>query len=166
MESICAVIDAQGFYINNEFMPRELAVAAMDGTEIQTWESCIPFRFEDLSESDQKLNDFVMKYTGLRWECRGFPIDKIKLLIAMTYHKLSSEEKPNFGVKNHQFAAYLASIGIPYIEIKCPSTYTLTKLYGGEPCIRHLIPGMCSVMKVDILRKWLFDYLEPYEINI
>ena len=161
MDSICAIIDAQGFYCKNEFFPRELAIAPVHG-ETQSWESNPPMKYLELSPQDQKVNDFIMKYTGLPYDCftEHFPIDKMKFLIAMIYNKYFTEDKPNFGIKNYQFGGYLATMGLPYVEIKCPSIYTLGKIYGYQTCERHILKddGMCAIAKVNILKNWVLDH--------
>ena len=164
MDSICAVIDAQGFYVNNEFFPRELAYARMDMSPIDSYESIPIVKFQDLSVNDKKLNKFIMKYTGLPYDCQSshIPSDKMKHLIAILYNKCYTEDKPIFGIRNHQFGRYLATIGLPYLEIDCPSVYTLMKLYEGKTCDRHILKedGMCAVHKVDVLRNWIIDNLK------
>lgn len=76
----------------------------------------------------------------------------------MIYSKLSTDDKPNFGIRNKQFARYLTTIGLPYIEIDCPPIHALKKLYPIETiCERHTSQGVCSVFKAELLRKWILD---------
>jgi hypothetical protein len=165
MYSICAVLDVQAFQIKGEFFPREVAIAPIERNIVQSWEIRMPIRFKDLDEKDKELNEFIMNYTGLSFDLevtdgsKHLGVDKVKLLLAMLHNKYSCECKPNFGIKNHQLGHYLASIGIPFVEIDSPATNILQILYPKKYCGRHELKedGMCAVNKVYVLKKWLLD---------
>jgi hypothetical protein len=165
MDTVFAVIDAQAFYINKEFMPRELAIAPIERDIIQSWEVRMPVKYNSLAEEDKKVNDFIMEYTGLPFdlevtdESSHLAIDKVKLMLVLLHNKYSCDCKPNFGIRNYQLGHYLASIGLPFVEIQCNSIYTLGKLYKRKFCERHVFKsdGMCAVNKVNILKNWILD---------
>jgi hypothetical protein len=158
MDSIFGVIDAQGFFVKDEFYPRELAFGELDDSFIFSCEFDPPMKFEYLSPKEKERNLFIMKYTGLPYECNGYQEDKVKLILGLLREKYWTEDKPNFGIKNNQLATLLKSIGFSFVVINCPPIYTLNP--AKSECDRHTLnkDGACAVKKVEVLRKWIKNY--------
>jgi hypothetical protein len=167
MESICAIVDVQGFVVENEFIPRELAYCELDGP-VKSHDIGTNINFRNMSVKDKITNRYIMNYTTgltIRAPDDCIPKDKLKIFLAMMYGKYSTIGKVHFGIKNPQLGELLDSIGVPWIEIKSPCTHNLAKYYKKETnCKRHVLneDGKCSVAKVDLLKNWLIDskYLE------
>lgn len=162
MESICAIVDVQGFVVEKEFIPRELAYSDLTGP-VKSYDIGTDINFRDLSVNDKITNRYIMDYTTgltIRAPDGCIPKDKFKIFLAMMYGKYSTVAKVNFGIKNPQLGQLLDSIGIPWTEIKSPCVHTLGKYYKKETdCTRHILNegGKCSVGKVELLQKWIID---------
>ncbi len=163
MDIICAIIDAQGFVINNKFYPREIAVT-YNGM-ILNFDVNTNLDFRLMNEKDVKTNEYIMNnVTGLKLRhdpsVDSIPMIKLGVTIAQIYEMLKTPTKQHFGIKNSQFSQILDELGIPYKEIDTPSIHTLMKYYNYKnECNRHTEAsnGMCATVKVAHLDQWIKD---------
>ena len=163
MDSVCAIVDAQGFVKDGEFIPRELAISdySIDGLRCWDVETCLSFN--ELSDKDRKTNRYLRAYSGLTiepFEVNFVPRDKLSIFLVQLYEKHRSEARPNFGIKNFQFGELLDKLNIPYKEIEGPSVNKLKNYYKNiTQCHRHIYntDGVCAAAKVEILKTYLKD---------
>ena len=135
MNQVCAVVDIQGFSLQDGFRTRELAIWN-DDTKVcfdVDPELCMFF----LNKTDRR----TVKYSthnlhGLLHESFEDNAPKSKdlgKLLEMAYLTLIRPDKKLFGIKNTQLAEILDQYDIPYIELS-----TLEIVYKREGfCINH-----------------------------
>ena len=163
MNSICAIIDAQGFVVDDEFHVRELAIAPIKPEVIQSWDVDMPFEYHELSVDDCITAMHISRFhTGLPFKplSLSIPSEKLDVFLYILYEKCKKDDMLFFGIKNNQFGVYLDKIGIPYVKIKSPCIHKLKSLYSLEnQCKRHFFKenGVCAEQKVDLLRQWFID---------
>jgi hypothetical protein len=167
MDKICAVVDAQGFYVKGQFYVRECAIVC-DIIEI-----CDEFDPEivlsDLNDDEIKNVEYCTRYL------HGLPLIPTILSIPKSstideylksLHKLlAKEDKFYFGVKNNQFKEILAKSGIPYLDLntlEIPSIEELEKLNSLRKswvCKKHFIRNnrqyRCAYLKCLLLWKYI-----------
>jgi hypothetical protein len=165
MESICALIDAQGYFIDGKFHISELAISPTGHSCVQTWSVCLPKDFEEMSKKDKITNEYIRRnITGLPYKPDNeehISHTKIKAFIYMLWSKYrSGSERNKFGIKNPNLAKLLTELEIPYIEIEMPSIKDLQKYYTFHyECDRHTDCSQprCAVQKVALMKIWLSD---------
>jgi hypothetical protein len=139
MEKICAVVDAQGFYINNKFFVRELSMVSDELT------ICIEFdpgfNWHELSQEDKNIIMYSTKYIhGLYF--RPFNPDKhnylnksedIGFVLQKWYQMVATNQKYLFAHKNNQLGKILTELGIQCIdlsELNFPTYDKIQQKYG------------------------------------
>ena len=164
MENICALFDAQGFIINEEFYIRELAVTSLKDNSIQSWDAEIPQDFDSLSTKDKITNEYIRRnITGLSFNTSDadfIPFRKIRVFLVLMWNKYKTPTKQMIGVKNLGLAKILDELNIPYLELKAPSIANLKNYYRSTYfCMRHkeCPDALCSIQKLMLLRMWIKD---------
>ena len=169
MEKIFATIDAQGFVNNGKFIIRELAFDSAD------WCMCTEVDndliFHELSYQDQESIRFNTKYVhALRLRPKTYTFIKqedVASMLRQVYHRLHTEEKPYFGVKNNQFAEILKELNIPHIQLDdVPSWRMLDDYYKTKHlCEFHEreTEGICAMRKVTNMWKWIQETIRVDE---
>jgi hypothetical protein len=125
MDKICAVVDAQGFYIKNQFFPREVAFTSESLSHCQEFNPNI--NWFSITQNEKHL----IKH--LRDKIHGFTLNTFKSkepIIPLSesyieylksfYNIFATEEKPYFGVKNLHVKDDLIKAGIPVIDLSNP----------------------------------------------
>lgn len=144
LNNVCAVIDAQGFYINagylEIFLPRELTVWSEKGCFHQTYKTS--FDLNDLPEDSKKKVLFQSR------KIHGFPftvdgevdetaIEKFETDLVNLYNIFKTDDKNCFAVMNHYLAHRLNVLGIHSLYLfhwSVPSLTELDKLYNTQFC--------------------------------
>lgn len=131
-KDICAVIDAQGFFIGKTFFPREISFV---NNEYQLCFEVFTYIPEEFRAKNSKLFYFQEK------KLHGIPIrqvlpkkskkvieaSELEALILSMHLLLSTSEKTLFGVKNQQLAKILEECEIPIFNLEKEEV-------GGEKC--------------------------------
>lgn len=167
-ERICAVVDAQGFTLDNRFHFRELAIRNQD------FRCCVEFNPEIFLHrlSRDKRRHLIYQINNIH----GLPINphdtgcfrsSQALTVLQSWHAISaSPEKPYFGVKNPQLAGVLEQGNIPYIclnkpELNVPSLKVLDGVVKGAKffCALHTRIHYnndlrCALRKVNLIWEW------------
>ena len=119
--------DAQGFYLSNNFYPREFTISY--GTNFLSYEFDV-----DVEENAQDMIEtgIVRKYIHGLWK----RTDRLKPSIPATafgevftgvYKRLAGDEKPKVAVSNSHLAAVLRKSGIPEADIFIPAVVKLER---------------------------------------
>lgn len=165
MDNIFAILDAQGFYFDGEFLIRELALVVKGENYIRSWDINTNLEEEKMSFKDRITNKFIRdNITGLDYRppADEVPIDanKVKVFLASIHRYYKTPENDKFGIKNSQLGKILSELRIPFVELKTPTQPTLNRYYGSTVfCLRHVhkLGGLCSVQKVDHMHTYLKD---------
>ena len=131
---ICAVIDAQGFYLDNRFYPREFSFLCDD----------VLVNYEVISnmDIDTKINNFGVLANQKR-RLHGLSIEPkladkthrvileadIRKLLCELYREVMKDDKSSIAIKNKQLLSYLSDVSIPFYDLeqlevgneKCPT---------------------------------------------
>jgi hypothetical protein len=123
LESITAVIDAQGFYINKEFVPVEVAVVSKGYSAC--WPLSTKYNLNRLSSKDRRNAVFVtnsihglpLSIPGCDFLCKYSSSD-IKALLVRIFMKLSLDN-PNviFGCKNTLLLRLLDECSLKCVDL-------------------------------------------------
>ena len=153
MKKISAVVDAQGFYKNGNFLIRELAFIS------DKWCVCFEVDTEldvkSLSASDIVTNNWCSTYHGLslRPEIKLISQDDAIAVIRQLSYSLGNE-KP-IGVKNNQLKEILDRMLIHCVEIDCPSAFKMDIYYPQDTCKFHENHKSCALRKVKNIWRFL-----------
>ena len=187
LETICGIIDTQGFIKDGNFVARELSIT-MDGRSYK-FDLLTGLNSFEMTEKDKKTNHIVRKYVGLDYE-RTIGNEQLKSKMMrsedLLYHLkdihsvLSSKEKPNFGVKQRFLKDLLVHAGIPFVNLdderlNCPSLGELMKRFSNvKICHTHGHsrigtnfgngPFRCSLQKTKIIKYWVESVLRGGEL--
>ena len=142
MDKICAVVDAQGFYIRNQFLAREVAFVSDTLSHCQEFNPNIKWGELNLKESKTvrvtraRVHGFSLN--AYRNKLNIVPESSLMIHYIQQFHKLlASEEKPYFGVKNIKLKEVLENAGIPVCdlglpEFGMPSVTKIEKMYNSD----------------------------------
>jgi hypothetical protein len=148
MDQICAIIDAQGFYLNNKFYIRECAIVSDKLSHCQEFYTNI--NFDELTSIDK--NNVIHCKRNIHGLLLNPYMDNLPLpssdgfihYIKYFYDVLSSKEKPLFAVKHEPLKRLLESSGIPVCDLndkkyKIPKIADLEEWYGNRwTCAYHI----------------------------
>ena len=165
MENLCAIIDAQGFFFDGEFVIRELAIGRLSDNYVRSWDVETPVKEETMIIKDRITNSFVRQHhNGLDYNPpsneKPIVFNKIKPFIAFLYRHCRSLGYEKFGIKNHQLGNILDDLRIPYVKLDTPTYPTLMRYYQKTVfCDRHIYKpdGVCAVQKVEHMKNYLID---------
>ena len=127
MDQVCAIIDAQGYTINGQFHPREVAVVSHKMLMCVLCDN--ENKFKDLSVKEMKSAQIVYSKTGLPFESSTDKWRKFEKntsserkydgmdVILMMYQWVHTEDKPLVGIKNPQMRPILEMWDIPYLDM-------------------------------------------------
>ena len=173
---ICAVIDAQGFFINKKFYPREVSIV---NAEYQLCFEIIPIISLDtkinylahFNKQSQELHGIPMAQVINKDSKTVFSISKLRHIIEEIYLRLRTEEKNLFAVKNQQMAGLLTEYQIPFFNLEkeevggevCPTLTVFDKFSNSIYCAIHakLAPKKnksnhrCAMRKSKMIWDWL-----------
>jgi hypothetical protein len=160
-KSICAILDAQGFIKNKEFLPREISVTANNGLSM-CYEIDPNIQVSELSAQDQKTNMHISwTITGLSYKPTSnyyYNITEVGQLLTNIYNLFKKQPGDVFGIKNNQLKKLLIEHNIPCVQLKSPHIERLNELYGPPwQCRYHTLgrKGRCALCKTIYLNKWL-----------
>jgi len=171
INKICAIIDAQGFVKDGEFIPRELSLISHNFKQTLLCETNL--KFVDMNIKDRITNLYIannmlglsLRSTNQNLYFNGTR-DPIQLIYLM-YENVRNDVKPYVGIKNPQLIELLKIWDIPYVnlsEYNCPKISSLKRHYGNKVCHFHnrFVPNRaklkCAEEKCELLWKWLIDY--------
>ena len=166
MESICCVIDFEGFYLSSrrEFLVREIGYIGMD------WDSAVSLRFNlsdfvnDLSAKDWKTISYVKHHiSGLTFRPlkREFVFDyhELDACLLRIYNLFKTHEKVLVAYKGGNVEREkLTELNIPSVNLEefgCPKFKDLCN--GTDPnCGYHVRPNVhCPRAEVLCFRNWI-----------
>lgn len=168
-DKICAIIDAQGFILDNRFHFRELAIRN------QEQKCCVEFSAEIFLHRlpREKRQQLIYQTNNIH----GLPIHAIDhdcfkssqaLTVLQSWHAIfATEAKPYFGVKNTQLVNVLEQGGIPYVcfnqpALGVPSLKILDQQNEAQKFFCNLHTRVhrtrnlrCALRKVNLLWEWM-----------
>lgn len=155
MDYICCYFDTQGFYHNNKFYPREIAVLSEAGATVFSVDHGL--KLEQLSASDQRQATYLTNHHhGLPFQVKtGTELNKIDGLISTFYDMNIDDDHFLIACRSKEAEEILKSLGIPRLNIgKLGATWSnmLPRL---EPCALHKKIGKCSLNAVIGMKKWV-----------
>jgi len=177
---ICAIIDTQGFFVDQVFYPREIAIFNKD------IRICVEV-YQDRKSFNLDKHRNTLNYQQHR--IHGFPIDsilkpqtkkvikgsKIKEFIEEIYFRVKSEEKYLFGVKNQQLKKLLIEYQIPYFDLEtesvggefCPALKVFDKFHHSIFCLVHAsIKPVCGDHKLHCALRKAWNIWKWYSIKL
>ena len=127
MDSVCAILDCQGFQFKDRFVPREIAIVSDKISQCQELNPHMNWR--ELSEEDQAVVLHSTKFKhGLHYcpfnpveHCFLYDSTEVGKIIEAWYALISTDEKPAFAYKNQQLKKIIEDLGIPSIDLESPS---------------------------------------------
>jgi hypothetical protein len=172
MESICAIMDAQGFIQDDLFYPKEISI--ISHTVKMTILVEPELNYSEMNVKDRVTNMYISNNI-LGMSMRGNKENKSHNLspdaleqIGNLYDMVMKEDEKYLGIRNDQLALILKIIDIPFIDLKgynCPSYKVLARQYRGIPCNFHerQVPDRsklrCAEKKCELVWKWRALYL-------
>ena len=185
LQTICAIIDTQGFIKDGNFVARELAIS-LEGRSYK-FDLLTGLNSFEMTEKDKKTNEIVRKYIGMDYERtigneNQTMLKSENLLYSLKdlHSVISTKEKPNFGVKQHFLKDLMLHAGITFVNLdderlNCPSLGELLKRFSNvKICHTHGHsrigtnfgngPFRCSLQKVKIIKYWVESTIRGGEI--
>ena len=160
LKNIIACLDMQGFYVNDKFVPREIALV---NDEICA-RDCIKtgLSLETLSEIDIGRCLYLSHhFHGLGLDPSNDDAVTLEEVLEHIKSYVTPTETNYFGVKNHMLEKLLTDNGIPYLdlnEIGCPSVRFLDSMYNQDCNCKHHEKSpvyRCALRKCKNLWKWV-----------
>ena len=166
-------MDAQRFYQDDRFYPREIAITSHTLKQNILIDTCLISA--SMSLKDQKTNIFLSNnLLGFSMGIYDLDVkhnltDDAEQMITLLYEKVQTTKRPFVAIKNYQLAKLLDICEIPYINIEsygCPNLELLNKRFGGKACHFHerSVPNRrnlrCAEQKCDNIWKWIIEYLK------
>lgn len=157
-ENLAFVLDAQGFFIEGKFVPRELA--AKGSYFEKFYEFDIEKDYSSLNEKDKRTVNFCTTHVhGINFELRersessAIPIGLFEKVINYLYHKYKDDKKIYVGLRNSQLEVVLKQLEIPYIDLSSIEIIPW-EIVSKEACSLHksvccnLSANRCALAKV------------------
>lgn len=146
MDKVCFVVDAQGFFVENKFFPRELGVAGDDLPIYFTFD--LPLK--KLNDIDQKTVYFCEKMVhGIPWFSKpkkpdSLPVDVFDKILIHLYRKYRKNKTDMVGVRNGHLKEILEKLKIPIYDME-QETVTFDHI---TSCDLHQFEKRCCINKV------------------
>ena len=171
LNNVVAIMDMDGFVINNSFHCKELGVIKFGDAAAQSWFFDIGFRRSDLSAKDQRTVRYVQDHVhrlpfGIPSGVKAYPISALGDIIAGLFKGMCKTENSVFAYKGgHYEKDLLASLSIPSLNLEnfgCPKAERLLgELVWLETCGNHIIPDAyahCPKVEVEAYAHWMENY--------
>jgi len=166
---VFACLDVQGFYVNNDFYPREFAIVNECKSGAQNIDTRL--NIKDMCYEDQLTCRFLTNnFHGLTLRPKD-PTDCLNIYEAMQcilkyQQETATEKKPYYGIKNDMLKRILHEFGIPHLcleSIGCPSHKILEQSFNQKlECDWHKNKNLngckqyiCALRKCNNLWKWI-----------
>ncbi len=172
MESICAIMDAQGFVQDGLFYPREISIISPAVKMSLIVDSGL--NYSEMNVKDRVTNRYISNnLLGMAMRSstpnssHNLSHDALEQ-IGIMYNMVKKEDEKYIGIRNDHLAQVLDMIGIPFIDLKglnCPSYKALSKRYKKHLCNFHYrqVPDRsklrCAEKKCQLLWQWRTDFL-------
>ena len=179
MNEICAIIDVQGFNLEEKFVVREFAICSDVLT--QTQELNPNKHWKNYSPKDQEIIKHCTKFVHGLYYCPFNDMeyaflphsDNIGSIIKTYYEMIATPEKAKLGFKNQFLRKILAEQNIPSIDLdnpiyEIPSIKIIEQIFGNnyhcgihnkrplrDPDTGKIIPFRCAYRKVSNLWRFL-----------
>ncbi len=163
LKKVCAAIDAQGYTIDGDFYPKEVAIRSHN-FQMSVLCDVDQFKMKDLSRQDYKTAEWTYNYMGIPLESKDHyyrrfapqaQVFRGAETILAAYKFVRTDAQPMVVIKNKQLIPILVMWDIPFVEFpefSVPEDNYLTKLVGNYTCMHHsLSMTKCAVAKVDAL---------------
>lgn len=125
LSEVCAVMDMQGYFLNNKFYPRELSLCN------EELDICVEINC-GLDETDLKSYKLLNNYKFQKYLVHGIPLESIRdklglkvtsyrdldTLITSIYQKVKTKNKCILACKNQQLSKILTKLLIPFINLE------------------------------------------------
>lgn len=164
-----AVIDFQGFYIQNTFHPKEITIQI--GLKTNHYLIKPPYPFHTLSVEDRKTVVFAEKYHGLKYTSGYTDYDQINGIIKDNLLDINI-----IYVRGNQKADYLLmkawdlNLTATIVDIvKFDGDYSSCSRFMAPPpkieatekpyCLNHSIPAVCTLNNCQAISQWIYDIL-------
>lgn len=157
-----AVIDVQGFQLDNRFVPKEIALTN-DGINIQhfNFESFMPYATLSNDEKNQ-VRYLQYNYHGINYSAPGLPPSEIGSILN---NFIINNEVSGIYVKGHQkkiFLKKIISATIPIInveyEFECPKFSKCEPPLCDSQCHSMTSNVFCATKNCTDLYNWLSEY--------
>ncbi len=172
MESICAIMDAQGFVQDGLFYPREISIISPTLKISLIVDSGL--NYAEMNVKDRITNKYIINNllgmsmrSHTKVKSHNLSHDALEQ-ISNVYNMVKNEDEKYSGIRNDHLAQVLDMIGIPFIDLKglnCPSYKALSNRYKKTPCKFHYrqVPDRsklrCAEKKCQLLWQWRTDFL-------
>ena len=147
---ICAIIDAQGFFVQNKFYPREVSIVndeyqlcfeIIPNISLDTKLNC----YSQFSFQQKKLHGIPLSQVLPNTSKNVFEIRYLKNIIEYIYMSIRNEKKFLLGVKNTQLKNMLEEYRIPLYNFEqeevcgeiCPPLAVFEKFKNSIYCSLH-----------------------------
>ena len=175
-KEICAIIDAQGFFIRKTFYPREISIV---NNEYQICFEILPEinvdtkvdNFKQFSIQQHQLHGIPVQQLLEEKTKRVFCCSQLRQIVEEIYFRVRTENKKLLGVKNQQVATLLKEYQIPFFNFEteevggevCPTLSTFDKFSTSIFCPLHAVLKRklneqyhrCALRKASMIWDWL-----------
>lgn len=164
MDSICAVLDVQGFMINKRFHPVEVCVVSEFDMTNMRLDAGIPWKklsFKNRCEAIWVSNN----HHGIPYNAptMAYTSNEAKNVVRAFYEMASTKTKSLIACKSQLAYQFIKECGLPGINLTCKGATwknLSSKLKGRVPCQYHVFPAegkdlKCSMVASLVLWNWI-----------
>lgn len=167
-EDIVAVIDMDGYYVENIFLCKELGLLNVGDTTSQSFFFDIGVSWDDLAQKDKKTCRYVQKRIhklpfGVPRGTEAFPISDLEAIVASFYSETRKNLSSTIAYKGgHYEKDLLADLNIPSVNLECFGCPKAEKLFDQliwlETCGNHISFNAyqhCPKVEVEAYGLWM-----------
>ena len=161
MEHICMFLDVQGFYYQQKFYPREIAIVTRSGSSV-VFPVNHGLKYQSLNWHEKRsVSHCTNNHHGLSFETKsGLPLSKMGEAVTNYFFSNIDDDHYLVGVKSKEAEAVCRKFFIPRLNLeKYGATWNVIG-NNREPCSLHILPGKCSLNAVISLNKWVREQLK------
>ena len=172
MDAIGSIIDMDGFNIQGKFYCKELGVLKIDEETAKSYQFCLPFKYVDLKEKDQRSVAYVIKNITKMplFTINSRPLYQLKDIIVRLYHETN---KLPIAYKGGNYEKTLLNeLNIPFVDLEkwgCPKAAEIMKdMIWLETCGFHKGADAhlhCSKLEVEAYGRWYYLKMWQQELT-
>ena len=174
LKEVCGVMDAQGFFKNKVFYPREICIKSDSFNANILCDTGL--KMFEMSAKDRVTNSYLvhnmvgmsMNSNCVKHNLKNDAKEQLKLL----YNCIKSEKRIYVAIRHEHLGVLLDELEIPYIDLQnllCPSINKLLEKYVTRACQFHKIAVpdknklRCAEQKTYALWRWILAFKKQYE---
>lgn len=161
MEHICMYLDVQGFYYQQKFYPREIAIVTKSGASLAFGVNH-GIKYDSLNWLEKRsVSHCTNHHHGLSFETKsGISLRTMDEYMTNFFFNNIDPDHYLVGVKSKEAEAVCKKFGMPRLNLeKYGATWNAIG-NDRESCTLHILPGKCSLNAVILLRKWVREQLK------